>query len=288
MLRVAIVSLVLLLAVVACGSDESLGSDSGVVNDAASESAGGGSGRLAQITEQLIVREGEIRLSVDNVPETARDVTRIAVSEGGRVQSVSIEGPDGQDGATIVVRVPVDRFDAFMSAMRPLAVLVLSEQASSEDVTEEHVDLDARLRNLQRTEIRFLDLMDQAESIPDILRVQSELTTVGRNIETLQGRLQFLERSAAESRIQVTLRASRSAVPLIDRGWDAFETARSAVRGLTGTLQVVADIAIWLVVLSPVWGGTLALVIWLRRHPFRWWQRLWARSNLSGPRTGAG
>ena len=232
---------------------------------------------MAQISvdERLIVREGSIRLSVEDVPQTASDITGIVEAEGGWVQSVSIDGPEGQDGATVVVRVPVDRFDAFMSAVRLLAVLVLSEQASSDDVTEEYVDQDARLRNLQRTEIQLLALMDRAGSIEDILRVQTQLTTVGRDIETLQGRLQFLERSAAESRIEVTLRGSRSAVPLIDRGWDAFETVRSAVRGLTGLLQVLADLAIFLVVFSPIWGGVLALVIWLRRRPPRWWKLLW-------------
>ena len=278
MLRFVIVVPVLLLAVAACGSDDQAGSGfDGPSGGAAPESSGGRSGGLAQISvdERLIVREGSIRLSVEDVPQTASDITGIVEAEGGWVQSVSIDGPEGQDGATVVVRVPVDRFDAFMSAVRLLAVLVLSEQASSDDVTEEYVDQDARLRNLQRTEIQLLALMDRAGSIEDILRVQTQLTTVGRDIETLQGRLQFLERSAAESRIEVTLRGSRSAVPLIDRGWDAFETVRSAVRGLTGLLRVLADVAIFLVVFSPIWGGVLALVIWLRRRPPRWWKLLW-------------
>ncbi|MFA5317764.1 MAG: DUF4349 domain-containing protein, partial [Dehalococcoidales bacterium] len=109
----------------------------------------------------------------------------------------------------ISIRVAVDYFDEAILALRGLAVEVNSETTSSQDVTEEYVDLGAKLRNLQATEEQLLRLMEKAEDVKDILAVQLELSRTRGEIEQTQGRMQYLERTSSSSLINVSLEQSK-------------------------------------------------------------------------------
>ncbi len=104
----------------------------------------------------------------------------------------------------ISFRVRAENFDQAMAALHNLADDVRSESTSGQDVTEEYVDLNARLTNLQAAEAQLLKLMEQAGDVSDILAVQQELVQTRGEIEQTKGRMQYLEQSAAMSLIQVT------------------------------------------------------------------------------------
>jgi len=93
--------------------------------------------------------------------------------------------------------------------LRSMAVEVSAETTSAQDVTEEYVDLEATLRNLEATEAQLLKLMEKAVKVEDILDVQRELSRVQQDIERTKGRMQYLERTSAMSLIQVTLEQSK-------------------------------------------------------------------------------
>ena len=86
---------------------------------------------------------------------------------------------------------------------------VIVESTSSQDVTEEYVDLSARLSNLEATEQQLLMILNKAVEVEDILAVQRELTRVSEEIERIKGRMQYLERTAAMSLIDIRLEQSR-------------------------------------------------------------------------------
>ena len=96
-----------------------------------------------------------------------------------------------------------------MAALRALAVDVTNEDTSSKDVTEEYVDLSAKLHNLEATEEQLLRLMEKAEKVEDILNVQRELSKIRGEIEQTKGRMQYLERTSATSLIEVHLEQAR-------------------------------------------------------------------------------
>ncbi len=205
-----------------------------------------------QQIERLIIKNADLTLRVKDVTAAADQVSQIASEAQGFVLSSSTNGTDAQHTAYVSIRVPADRFEATLSRLEGLAVRVLSRSVSGEDVTEEYVDLEARLRNLEATRDRLLDLLDQAARVQDALEINQALSDVQGQIEQLQGRLRYLEQSAALSTINVLLEPVPTTQVVTADGWQPLEVARAALRNLLGFAQVVANLLITLVIWSPV------------------------------------
>jgi hypothetical protein len=220
-------------------------------------------------TEQrMIVRNGDMALVVGDVTQAMQAITQLAAGYNGYVVSSSISGEDDGMRGWISIRVPDDRFDEALAEIRGLAVRVEEESTSSQDVTEEYIDLAARLANAEATEQEFLALLDKAEDVEDILKIYNSLSQVREEIEQIKGRMQYLERTSSMSLISVYLRPEFEEKSPVPPGWNALEIFKSAARGLVITGQVLGTIAIWLSIFIPIWGTILGIILW-RRHKRR-------------------
>ena len=155
------------------------------------------------VQERIIVRTVEMGLVVGDVSAVIDSVATLADELGGWV--VSSDRSIKHRGA-VSLRVPSDRLDDAVSHLRGLSIEVEFEVVTSRDVTDEYVDTNARLSNLEATENALLKLMDRANKVEDALEVQRELTRVQEEVERLQGRIKFLEQTSAFSLINVDLR----------------------------------------------------------------------------------
>ena len=163
----------------------------------------------AWATERMIVRTGKMALLVEDVPIALDKIAALADGFGGYVISSKRWGEGERFVGNIAIRVPTEHFADAMRALRELAVEVTSESTSSKDVTEEYVDLSAKLHNLEATEEQLLKIMGKAEKIEDILAVQRELSNIRGEIEQTRGRMQYLERTSATSLIEVHLEQAK-------------------------------------------------------------------------------
>jgi hypothetical protein len=215
--------------------------------------------------ERMIVRTGEMSLIVEDVAQSVDEIAQLAASYGGYVVSSNIYGEEEDMRGQISIRVPDEKFDQALAELRELAVRVESESTSSEDVTEEYIDLEARLKNAEATEQQYLTLLEKAKDVEDILRIYDSLSRVRQEIEQIKGRMQYLERTSSMSLIWVRLEPEATAKPLVRAGWSALEALKSAVRGIVTFGQVLGTIVIWLIIFIPVWGTILGIILW-RRH----------------------
>jgi hypothetical protein len=166
--------------------------------------------------DRMIIRSGNMVLVVEDVPSAIEYIADMANTYGGFVvSSNSYEDRDRMMG-NIAIRVAVENFDDAIRALRMLAEEVRSESTSGTDVTEEYVDLEAQLRNLEAAEAQLLELLEkETRNVSDILEVQRELVKTRDQIERTRGRMQYLEQSAALSQIQVNLEQSKLTVEFI-------------------------------------------------------------------------
>ena len=162
--------------------------------------------------ERMIIRTANMALVVEDVNAALQKINNLATANGGYVINSNIQEDQNRLYASIYFRVDADKFNDTLQALRLLAVDVRNESTSGQDVTEEYVDLDAQLRNLQASESQLLDLMNKAGSVEEILKVQQQLTSTRGQIEQLQGRMQYLKESAALSSISVSLEQSKLAL----------------------------------------------------------------------------
>ncbi len=215
--------------------------------------------------ERMIVRTGYISLVVEDVVDARDEIAQMAVRFDGYVVSSRISGEEEEIRGRISIRVTDDKFESALAELRDLAVRVKSEETGSQDVTEEYVDLQSRLRNAEATESQYLALLDKAEEVEDILRIYDSLSRVRNEIEQIKGHMQYLERTSSMSLIEVRLEPEATAKPLVRAGWSALEALKSAVRGIVTFGQWLGTIAIWLLIFTPVWGAIIGIIYWRRR-----------------------
>jgi len=210
--------------------------------------------------ERKIVKTGHITLEVEDVVETMDEVAEVADELGGYVVSSHKHERERGISGSVTIRVPADRFDEAFERLRKLAINVPYESTQATDVTEEYVDLQARLRNLEATEAQYLALLEKATTVEEMLKVQQALSNVRGEIERIEGRMKYLERTSDMSLIEVSLEETKG----LAEPWSASNAFRSAVRGLTTFGRGLATALIWLGIFCWVWVPPL--VIWLRRR----------------------
>ncbi len=207
-------------------------------------------GDAAPATLRRVVQQASLGLEVVSPPDAEAQVARIVQRAGGYVASAErsaseAEGERAASSVTVTLRVPSAAFSTVLVELRRLGEGSGSERITTEDVTEEFIDLEARLHNQERLEQQFLVILGQAKKVDEALGVQRELATVRTEIERLEGRRRFLEHETALATITLSLTEKRPFVSASfadlghaarRAGSDAIEVSASVV---TGSLRFV-------------------------------------------------
>ncbi|MEP6789484.1 MAG: DUF4349 domain-containing protein, partial [Acidobacteriota bacterium] len=160
-------------------------------------------------SDRKILRNAELSLETEQPEESQKKIAAIAQSKGGFVvesqQSVSDVRVNSGDIVQMSVRVPADKFTEAVDEIRAVASRVIVETVKGEDVTEEFIDIEARLKAKKALEQQFMEIMKRANSVDDALSVQSQLADVRGEIEKIEGRKRFLENQAQLSTIKLRL-----------------------------------------------------------------------------------
>ncbi len=152
-----------------------------------------------------VIRSATVALEVNSLDETASRLTRIAETAGGFIADSSYAQAGSIPEGSFVLRVPAPRFSDVLSQVEGLG-RVLQRRIGGQDVTEEYVDLQARIRNLERYEQRLLAFVDRATKVSDLLAIEQELARVRGEIEMLTGRARYLDRQVDLATVQVSAR----------------------------------------------------------------------------------
>ena len=201
-------------------------------------------GAEAVAQERMVIYNGEISLETSHIEDTLAKISALAEGYGGYVAGSSRSNYGTQATAEITIRVPKDKFRTAVQEIETYGKL-LGENTSSEDVTEQYIDLKARLDNLQKEEQRLRDILTMATTVDDILKVEDELTSVQGDIESLQGQINYLEGNVEMSLISVSL--TEPAPPFTPPGMNWDETFQTAITGLFIVLRGVIIIAVSLI-----------------------------------------
>ncbi|HVF58454.1 MAG TPA: DUF4349 domain-containing protein [Thermoanaerobaculia bacterium] len=220
---------------------------------------------VAPLSRKLI-KTVDIQMLVADTAKAAREAQLLAVSLGGYVANMTAQRQNGLLHYSITLRVPVERLDAALERVRRLGEQIERESVRSEDVTEQFVDLEARLTTLRATEHELLELLSEArergQKLEDVMAVYRELTEIRTSIEQIQGQLKALTTLTTLSTINLELLPAEAGKPLVEE-WRPAETIRASARALVKLLQALVDLAIWLLVTVVPVVVLLALLIWV-------------------------
>lgn len=175
----------------------------GAVADSNGESASAAAAALA--LDRKIIQNIALDLQVEDVPQAFERVKSVADGAGGFVLDSSRSTQDPPQ-ADLTLRVPAAAADGVLQQLRGLATKVQSETSKAQDVTGEYTDLQAQLRNSRAVETQYLDMLNKAQTIPDMLSIQDRLTQVRLEIEQTQGRANAIDTLSSLATISVHLR----------------------------------------------------------------------------------
>lgn len=270
--RLKLLSVALLVVLAGCtggAADGGAGSAGGAESVSLTADASGsaeaeqtGGDDLPQAQRRAVIKNGRIELTVDEFNESRDAVESTAESYGGYV-SDSNEYVNRRSGGTyrsgqLVVRVPSEDFSAFMTDMKALGEVERVE-TNSEDVTDQLVDIEARLSNLRAQRDRLRDLYESANTTEDVLAVEERLTDVQTEIERLEAQKQSLEDRVALSTVRVSL-SERPPGPAQWYDTPVLQAFSESVNGAFVALRALVVAVAYAVPYLVVFGGLLAIL----------------------------
>jgi len=210
----------------------------------------------AAVLERKIIRDADLTMEVPSTTETQRRVTSIAEAHGGFVVTSEAKQRETSEPAKrtldikLVVRVPANHFGPALSEIEGLATNLTRRNVTGQDVTEEFIDLEARLKTQKALEAQFLEIMRQANKVGDALEVQRQIADVRTEIEKLEGRRRFLESRTSLSTITVNM---QTPTPIVVNTSGFGRSVREAV---SESIDVASGIVLLLVrfviVMAPI------------------------------------
>lgn len=236
--------------------------------------AEGALGAAVAQAERKLIFTGDMGLRVKDVAQAMAAARSWTEAQQGFVEQESVSGERSNAFGQMTLRVPQAQYEAGRQHLRSLAMEVLNDDSQRQDVTGQHADFEARLRNLKATERELQELLgqvrEQGGGAEDILSVYRELTQIRGQIESLQAQLDVLGEQVALSTLRVIFEPPPTSAADVSQSWHPGSVFRRALADVVAAFQWLVNVAIYLLVTSPFWllpvVGVWLVWRWLRRR----------------------
>jgi hypothetical protein len=209
-----------------------------------------------------LIRTGHLTIEVADFAAAAKRAEAIAKGEGGYVADTNASrGDAGQERGTLTLRVPAERFDVALAALRALGT-VRSESVETQDVTKAYADVETRLRVKRETLARLRDILGtRTGKLSDVLDAEREIARVTEEIERLEGERRYYDQQTALSTVAVELYEPEAALrpSILDPIRDAVRRSAELLAQSVAALLVVVFVAV-------PWVAALLFLVWVVRR----------------------
>lgn len=216
------------------------------------------------LTGTHIIRTATLTVRVKDVPKALEEARAAAVDAGGVVGDETTDRDGrGHERSRVVLRVPQDRYEEVLTSLEGTGKLI-ERKAKAQDVTEQVVDVESRVKSQRASVVRVRELMDKATKLSDVVTLEGELSSRQSELEALLAQRSSLKDRTSMSTI--TLSLSESAVKKADAddddptfadalagGWSAFVTMLRWVAVALGAILPFAAVAVLLFLLFLLW-----------------------------------
>ncbi|HEY7095469.1 MAG TPA: DUF4349 domain-containing protein [Terriglobales bacterium] len=214
---------------------------------------------VTRIVDRKIARTTSMQLVVTNAVEGAEKIRKLAENAGGYVESSTINGSQSDASADVTILVPSTLLPQTQAKLRELASRVASERTNAADMTKQTIDLQARLRNLRAEEMQYLQIMQRASKVTDMIEVGEKLSEVRGEIEQSQAEADDLAKQVDMASIAVSLRPQPQA-EAFSLNWHPLQRLKlasaDALDGLASYAGAMASFLLFLPVIC-LWVATI-------------------------------
>lgn len=195
-----------------------------------------------------VIYNAQLTVQVENYEHTVKEIQTEAAKKKGYILNSNTyrNGEEGQLQGTMTIRIPTNAFHSFIEALESESIKVMDRTISGQDVTEEFVDLESRLKSKQVVEKRLLDFMEKAEKTEDLLKISTDLATVQEEIEQIKGRMNYLQNQADLA--TVTIEMAEKSVNVPDLQSKDLNTWEKTKKQFIGSLNFILSAGSGLIV----------------------------------------
>jgi len=198
------------------------------------------------------IKTGQISIIVDDLDTSKNEFESIKNKYSGII-TYSYESGEGIDRYVYeTIKVKSEDFEKVFEEISGINGEIEYSSTDTTDVTEEYVDLQSRLTNLEAVEAQLLEIMGSAETVEDTLAVYTELSNTRSEIEVLEGQIRYLDNQTDYSYITVTFSLSSVGAEISEEEWKPYGVLKDAFRSLVSVLKGTVNVLIWALVFSPI------------------------------------
>jgi hypothetical protein len=168
------------------------------------DDGGGGTQTKITTTERKLITEGTVQFSVDDIDESRKNITQAVKNNKGYISSDQEYKSSGRVSNVVIIRVPAQNFDALLTKISEGVSKFDSKNIEVRDVTEEFLDIEVRLKTKKELEARYLELLKKANKVSEILEIEKEIGALRTEIESIEGRLNYLKNKIGFSTLTIT------------------------------------------------------------------------------------
>lgn len=223
------------------------------------------------LNKKLIYRANVV-MEVKDYAKAQSEIRNLVTLTGGYIVEFSENQSQHEKGGTFMLKVPADGFSSFLDRLNELKPVSLQQGIQGQDVSEEYVDLESRLKVKQAMEARYLKFVDEATKTTQLVEFVNELERIQTEIEQIKGRMRYINNNVSFSTIEIRVYQpmDNSIVKLNEEKSPLWKRAQNA---LNGSIDVVSLLLQWLVILISgalpliVIAAVIAAIVWpLRRR----------------------
>lgn len=168
-------------------------------------------------TERMIIHNAKLSVNVKELDKAQSNIEKKVDEFGGYIVESNVYQEDDQTSSgKMIVRIPEKNFEKFLLEAEGEAAKILERNVTGQDVTEQYVDLESRVKSKRAVEARLLEFMSNAQKTDDLLKISDDLATIQEEIEVMVGKMKYLKNQTSFSTIELNMYESRVVVPEIE------------------------------------------------------------------------
>ncbi len=214
---------------------------------------------------RMVARSAQMSLVVKDVSAALEQIVARAQNAGGFMVSSSLSTPELAAYGQVSVRVPSNRLTVILEQYRKLGMKVTYETIEGQDITQEYVDVQARLAPMRQVYEQSQQLMKEAGTVEQKMAILNQLQSLQQQIDSLVGQEKYLKDTAGMSYINVSLSTDEYELPYAPSGsWRPSVVFKQAVRDLVLDLRELGNLLIWVMVYGVIWIPVATIILYVR------------------------
>ncbi|MGE8205909.1 DUF4349 domain-containing protein [Heyndrickxia sp. NPDC080065] len=209
----------------------------------------------AKVQSRMVIYNASIEMEVKKLTQVQDQISKIVNQMGGYIvqQNLNQDSEDRHE-SYLMVRVPQNEFQSFLDKVKQLGMKTKNQQISGQDVTEEYVDLKSRIKSKQLAEKRLTQFMNEAKDTKTLLEISNELAKVQEEIETIEGKIKYLENQTNLSTVNITLLENKVVIPGLENDqqntWE--KTKKQFMKSINFIISFFSGLFIFIIGYFPV------------------------------------